>query len=176
MTDRTRIIRGRSSGVIRPRGRLTEWFPSADATVQVSLAAATFVLDQSLTAAELAKRPFTITRTVGSIWIASDQSAQFEVAFGAVGMTVVSSKAVATGATAVPDPITEEGSDEWFLYRSFCVSGGPVVGRPMPEFQFDSRAQRKCQDGEDIAVVVTNASASRGLVYLLKFRLLVKLS
>ena len=101
-----------------PRGvrsrRKTEWFPSADVTALTSLAPATFNFDQSLTAVELAKRPFTVTRTIGSIWVRSDQVAAVEDPFGAVGFTVVSDKAIATGVTALPDPITQEGSDAWF--------------------------------------------------------------
>ncbi len=171
-----RIIRSPSFGVRRagPR-RQTEWFPSSDSSAAAALAAATFVFDQSLTTAEKAKRPFTVTRTVGSLFISSDQSAAIEFPFGALGFIVVSDKASATGVTAVPDPITQEGSDGWFVYRSFGVSGNPEEGRVLHEFPFDSRAQRKVQDGEDIAVVISNASV-HGLSYILKFRLLIKVA
>jgi len=172
------IRRGATFGVRGgARGRLTEWFPSADVTGEASLAAGTFVFLQSLTAAELAKRPFTVTRTVGNIWVRSDQVAAQELVFGAIGFIVVSDKAIALGATAIPDPITQEGSDEWFAYRSFGIgadAGG--LGSPVGEFAFDSRAQRKVADGEDIAVVVTNADATHGMQFVVKFRILVKLS
>ncbi len=172
-----RILR-RSSFVRggRSSGRLTEWQGSPNNTAETDLPANTFLLFASLTAAELAKRPFTITRTVGSLWVRSDQRAADEQPFGALGFIVVSEKAVATGATALPDPITEEASDEWFAYRSFAVNGGPIDGRNMMEFQYDSRAQRKVQDGEDIAVMITNASAANGLTFIHKFRLLIKVA
>ncbi len=170
--------RGRSSLVVRGRssGRLTEWFGSADQTAAQALAAGSFILSQSLNAAALAKRPFTITRTVGSIWVQSDNEAAAEFPFGAVGAIVVSEKAAVAGAASVPDPITEESSDEWFMYRSFAVASTPIVGRMFAEFAFDSRAQRKVQDGEQIVWMVANANAGHGLAFVLKFRLLVKLS
>ena len=155
---------------------MTEWFASADVTDFTNLSAGSFAFDQSLSTVELAKRPFTVTRTVGSIWVKSDQVAALEFPFGAIGMQVVSEKAAATGVTALPDPITQEASDEWFTYRAFAVGGGTVSGAPVMEYAFDSRGQRKVQDGEDLAVMVTNASATDGVLYVLKFRILVRLS
>jgi len=96
--------------------------------------------------------------------------------FGAVGMQVVSQKAVATGVTALPDPITQEDSDAWFMYKSFAATGFPIVGNPINRYDFDSRAQRIVEDGSDIAVMVTNASAAAGLAYVLKFRILVRVN
>ena len=171
-----RIIRRSSAVAVRGPRRKTEWFPSADITGFTTLGAATFVVSQSLTAGELAKRPFTVVRTVGSIWITSDQVAASETPFGAVGFIVVSDKAVATGATAIPDPITQEGSDEWFTYTQFAAQGGPLSGRQISEYKFDSRAMRKVEDGEDIVIVVSNAHATAGLDFGIKFRLLVKLA
>ena len=173
-----RIIRSRSVvGGNRSRGRLTEWIGSANVTAPTVLPAGSFVLSQSLTAAELAKRPFTITRFVGSIYVRSDQIAVRETPFGAVGGIVVSDKAVTTGATAVPDPITQESSDEWFMYQSYAVAGVNSASEPpLMAYPFDSRGQRKVQDGDDVVIVVSNASAANGVEFILKFRMLVKLS
>jgi len=162
--------------LVRSKRRATEWFASVDITGSTVLAAATFVFTASFSTAELAKRPFTITRTIGGIWVASDQVAALEFPFGAMGMQVVSEKAVATGATALPDPITEEASDAWFVYQSFAVAGGPIDGSGGVWFPFDSRAQRKVEDGSDVAVMVTNADANFGLRFILKFRLLIKVN
>jgi len=172
------LRRGRSSFVSRGRspGRLTEWFGSVNITAFTGLAAASFIFDQQFSAAELAKRPLTVTRTIGQIYVQSDQVAAEEQPFGAVGMMVVSEKAAATGVTALPDPITEEPSDEWFVYRSFSVDGGPITGRVVREFSFDSRAQRKVVDGETVVVMIANGSAANALRFLMKFRMLVKLS
>ncbi len=174
---RNRVIR-RSSGFGRgaPR-RQTEWIPLAFGSDRLALAASSGVLTSSLNAAALAKRPFTVTRTVGSLFIASDQQAASEFPFGAFGMMVVSEKAVATGFTAVPDPVTEVGLDEWFVYQQFMVSGSGDAGfRNWMNFPFDSRAQRKVQDGEDITVMLANASATDGLFFQVFFRMLVKLA
>ena len=160
----------------RSPGRLTEWFGSADSTGVAALAAASFTLNQSLTAVELAKRPFTVTRTVGSIWVSSDQVAAPEVPFGALGFIVVSEKASATGVTAVPDPITQEASDDWFVYQSILGFGDATVQRPMTEYKFDSRGQRKVEDGQDIVIMIANASSTDGMFFIVKFRMLVKLS
>ncbi len=175
MPNRIISRRGPLVGRVGKR-RETEWFPSANISGSTVLPAASFVLLQSLSAASLAKRPFTVTRTVGSVWVLGDQDAAEEFPFGALGFIVVSDKASATGVTAVPDPISEEGSDGWFTYRSFAVSSGPILGRPATEFAFDSRAQRKVQDGEDIVVMVANAHATQGFRFAVKFRLLIKVS
>ena len=126
---------------------------------------------------ELAKRPFTVTRTVGSLYVQSDQVAASENPFGSIGMMVVSDQAITTGITAVPDPVSQAASDGWFLYRSFGVQGGPIGGQEVFEFKFDSRAQRKVEEGFDIAVVVGNsAAAALGIRFSINFRMLVKLS
>ena len=160
----------------RAQKRQTEWLGSADQTAITALPAASFIFDQSLTTAELAKRPFTITRTVGSIWVRSDQVAAREDPFGAVGFQVVSEKAVATGVTAIPDPISQEASDTWFTYAQWASEADTLRGSPLVEYKFDSRGQRKVEDGFDIAVVVANASAAFGASYILKFRLLIKVA
>ena len=169
--SRYAIHSGRSSG------RLTEWIGAPFVAAETGLAAATFVLDSSLSTLSLAKRPFTITRTIGTLWVGSDQLAGPEYPFGALGMQVVSDKAVATGATALPDPVTEVSDDRWFMYKAFAAYGGVVQGRGnLHTFDFDSRAQRKVEDGDDIAVMMANSSATDGLEYILNYRILVKLS
>ena len=170
----------RSSGLTRGRsqGRLTEWFGTVFGTDVINLPAASGLIALVMTAAELAKRPFTITRTVGLLSVQSDQNAAIENPFGALGGLVVSEKAIATGFTAVPDPVTESDSDLWFLYQSFAAEGSAStnVGRPVQEYLLDSRAQRKVQDGEEFAFVIANSSAADGLNFFLNLRILVKLS
>ena len=165
-----------SGGVRGGRGRLTEWFGSALPTIK-TIAGGVFALDQVLTAVELAKRPFTITRTVGSILVANDQVIEVQRPFGGFGMAVVSEQAIAAGAASLPDPVADIGSDLWFLYRDFGAVGGPVSGQQFTEFAFDSRAQRKVEDGSEIAVMIgNNAAGTHVLLYVLQFRMLVKVS
>ena len=174
---RNRVARRSFSGRRSP-GRLTEWFSQDFQTGVLQLTANTFQLTTSLTAAALAKRPFTITRTIGSLYVRSDQVAAIEDPFGALGMMVVSEKAVATGATAVPDPVTQAGSDEWFVYQTFYVGGNSTAnaGRDWAVYHFDSRAQRKVQDGENIVVVLANANTAHSVTFIQNFRMLIKLS
>ncbi len=173
---RNRIVRRPSGFGRRSPGRLTEWFGDPFQTVETALPANTFIVVSSLTAAGLAKRPFTITRTVGNIFVRAESEILGTEPFGAIGFIVVSDKAVATGPTALPDPITQEGSDEWFTYLSFAAGGSVGGGAPLMAFPFDSRAQRKVQDGEDIAVMVSNASVADAMQFIVKFRLLIKVT
>ena len=171
----SRFHTGRSSR------RQTQWLASADATGVTTLAGAAKILDQSLTAAELTLLPFTVVRVRGLIYVQSDQVAADEQQFGGVGMAVVSDLAIAAGVASIPDPITNEDSDLWFMHRFFSygmlIGSGAGTGVPTPNgttFEFDSKAMRKVEEGSDIAVVLANATAA-GFRYWLKFRLLVKL-
>ena len=155
---------------------MTEWLNSPNVTAETALAANTFAFLGSLNAAALAARPFTVIRTVGSIWVKSDQVASAELPFGALGFQIVSDKAVATGVTALPDPITEEASDTWFVYQQWAASGGAVDGAILMEYKFDSRAMRKVEDGFDMAFMIANANAADGVVFVVKFCMLIKLA
>ncbi len=174
---RNRGMVRRSFGRSSP-GRLTEWLSSADATDVIPLAANSIVLDSSLTTAELAKRPFTITRLVGSIWVQSDQNVAPEVPFGAIGLIVVMETAVTAGVASLPLPFTQAENDGWFAHQFFAAEGSAStnVGRPLERFSYDFRSQRKVEEGMNIAVVVQNGSATDGLNYISQFRMLIKLS
>jgi len=174
-----RISRG---GVIRsgPR-RATKWIASADIDAEASLAASASVLTQTLSAASLVNTlPATIVRTRGILWVSSDQEAQDEEPFGALGFAVVSEQARATGITAVPTPITDEGSDLWFVHQYWqadmsFISASGYTTNGFKAYEFDSKAMRKVQDGDSVAVVMENANASFGCTFILKFRMLFKL-
>ncbi len=171
MASRTRVRTFRGQA---PR-RSTEWFASVDSTAVATLAAATKVLDQSLTAAELAKLPFTVVRVRGSVWVNSDQTAGDEQQLLGVGFGVFSDTAVAAGIASLPDPISNEADDLWFVHR-FAFSSVNVDGGALGIVtEFDSRAMRKVQEGSDIGVILANGSAAAGLQFWLKFRMLVKL-
>ncbi len=167
-------FRGRSG-----QRRKTQWIGSADVTAVTTVAGGSARLDQTLTTAELALRPFTIVRTVGVVMVKSDQITAIEDAYAAFGGCVVSENAVAIGVTAVPLPIGDEGSDLWFMYEtamcSFVFGDGTGFVSPGGYSKyFDSRAARKVQDGEDIAFVMEVGSGV-GLSFYWKFRMLVKL-
>ena len=58
----------------------------------------------------------TVLRTVGSIYVASDQTAANEAQLGAFGLILVTDQALSVGITAIPDPITDINDDGWFVY------------------------------------------------------------
>ncbi len=173
MANRVRQISFSGRGRVAPRK--TEWFPSADTAALTVLLAANAIFDQSLIATELALRPFTVVRVRGSVYISSDQSGAVERQLGAIGFAVVSEEAIAVGGTALPIPISNEGSGLWFVHRIFANAMRTTTDSHLEEFPFDSKAMRKVEQGQNIAVMIENADSTFGLQYWLKFRLLVKL-
>ena len=173
-----RNVRRSFSSARRSPGRLTEWFFQDFQTGVLQLTANTFQVLTSLNAAGLAKLPFTVTRTVGSLYVRSDQVAAIEDPFGALGAMVVSQKAVTTGATAIPDPVSQGQSDEWFMYTTFYVGGNSTAnaGRDWAVYHYDSRAQRKVKDGEQIVFVLANANTAHSVTFIHNMRMLIKLS
>ncbi len=119
-----------------------------------------------------------MVRVRGMFFWSSDQTAATEFQLASLGMAVVSDQAIAAGAASLPDPVGDEASDLWFVYKS--VASGVVAGAANGNIrghmvEFDSKAMRKVPEGADIAVMVGNESSTFGLNFQLKFRLLVKL-
>jgi len=175
--------RARRGGFAIARGgirRSTLWAASGDVVAATGIAAATAVLDQTFNQATLADVvPCTIVRTVGLFSVGTDQVAASEQPLVAMGAAVVSEQALAAGVASLPTPIVEEDSDLWFLYETAVVEFlfGDATGFALTNTvkYFDSRAQRKIQDGQGIVFMVENASATAGAQYWLKFRMLLKL-
>ena len=160
------------------RRRETSWFsaPSASFTLAAPNTAA---LVRSLNAAALALRPFTIVRYRGRYHIESDQSAASEFFDCSIGLAVVSDQATAIGVTAVPTPTTDLGSDLWFVYESlqdiFELGDATGFARMGISKDYDSRAMRKVEDGQDVVFVAENTAASNGVTVRDQGRMLVKL-
>ncbi len=163
--------------------RQTQWLASVDVETETALNPASVLLNQSFDGTQTqALGPFTITRTIGSLWVASDQIAADESALCGLGMSVVTQQANAAGAASVPAPFRDEGSESFFMYGIALASmdvAGAVAGFQQnafsARFDFDSRAQRKVQPNEAIVIVLENAAAAHRLVFYLKFRILVKM-
>ena len=162
-------------GVMR---RETSWF-SVSASGTSLAGASTAVLASSLNAAGLALRPFTIVRTRGYMHVSSDQQAASENYSVALGYAVVSDQAVAIGVTAVPTPTTDRGSDLWYVYEEIYgrvafsdATGIREVGHGR---EFDSKAMRKVEVGQDVISVVETTVASSGALITEGGRYLVKL-
>ncbi len=173
----------RKSGFIRRHGKMvreTAWFGGIFS--QVSLSGANAVsLATTLNAAALAMRPFTLIRTRGIVTVRSDQRAATENYAVAFGRTVVTDQAVAIGVTAVPTPITDSDSDLWFVYE--VLAGQISVGTDIGVFesgamglnrQFDSKAMRKVEPGQDVVSVIEN-NFSAGTITTIFSRSLIKL-
>ncbi len=175
MANRTIVPRGRGRSVRRK----SLWLAFAQVfTVPAVVGASTALLLSSLNAGALALRPFTVIRTRGIVYMATDQDAADEVPFGAFGFATVSDQASAIGVTAVPTPTTDAGSSLWFSWTPWVVdirvptqASIASVGQP---YIFDSKAMRKVEVGEDIVMMVENQSSSSGATLIALARMLIK--
>ena len=142
-------------------------------------AASTAVLLNTLGASALAIRPFTIIRARGSMFLESDTITASEFYQASLGFAVVSEQAVAIGVTAIPTPQTDAGSDLWFVYESlqgrlrFATSAGFRDTGHLKDY--DSRAMRKVEEGQDLVIVAETSSISLGATLGYTGRFLVKL-
>ena len=173
-----RLRTGRGFSPVR---RSSIWLGSAVQTAVDSLAAATVTLDQSIVGAQIqALGNGTIARTRGTLWVASDQVIAQEDPFGALGMIVITEAARVAG--AVPGPGTTPDADQWFVHLFWKASMQVSAAAPASlaggsfwsRYEFDSKAQRKVEDGQAIAVVMENNSAAHGARFLINFRMLYR--
>ena len=164
------------------RGRAGTRRETAWIAIQALVDTATnaLVLISQLNATALALRPFTIVRIHWSIWMITDNIASSENQLAAVGAAVVSEQASAIGITAVPTPISDAGSDLFFLHQSM-VSATDVltaVGQSSPSgvgFEVDSKAMRKVNDDQDVVFVYENSGGGGGSTIMTMGRMLLKL-
>jgi len=142
-------------------------------------AATTPVLFSGYSAAALALRPFTIVRTRGWFSIRSDQEGADETYAASLAMAIVSDQALAIGVTAVPTAVTNRESDLFFLYEelsgNFVFVSGLTAFESAPGTKFDSKAMRKVEVGQDIAVTIESPAVSNGVAVYKAGRQLVKL-
>ncbi len=118
-------------------------------------------------------------RIRGRLWTATDQLAGPEDAFGAYGFAVVSDQASAIGVTAVPTPITDAGSSLFLSWTSWFapLEHGTTVGfdaRPGFIVEYDSKAMRKVEIGQDFVEVIENANSGDGANFVAMTRILIK--
>jgi len=170
---RKRFVRGGKSV------RETSWV-FVDPTVTQLAAANTAVIVGISNAALLALRPFTVIRVHGFFGISADQATADESIAAAVGYSVVSDQAGAIGVTAVPTPFTDLGSDLWFVHqimmaRTEFQSGTGVNFNTVRGGAYQSKAMRKVNDDETIAITIETASTSSGLFVHHAARMLIKL-
>ena len=171
----------RKSGYVRRNGvmrRESLWFTGV-MTLTTLGAPSTAVLVTTLNAAALALRPFTVVRTRGTWQVISDNSTVAESYQVQLGHAVVSDQASAIGITAVSTPATDSGSDLWYVFETQMGSLEVTtdVGRYIKErsVNFDSKAMRKVEDGEDLITVLETSAISLGASVRLFSRTLIKL-
>ena len=172
-----RIVSFPSRG--RSTKRKTLWLDFAQVFAgTTTIAAAMALLASSLNAAALALRPFTIVRTRGLWFINSDAINAREEPFGALGFAVVSDQVSAIGVTAVPTPIVDAGSSLFFSwtpgYADLVFSSAVGITSAMKAYEFDSKAMRKVEIGQDLVVTVENGSSTDGMTTMFMARILIK--
>ena len=156
--------------------RVADWFGVS--LGPTSLPASAKVLMGTLNAAALDVRPFTIVRTRVTMFVESDQSVASEITRGVLGLIIVSDQAVAAGSASVPGPVTNSDAP-FFVYEPFVNSFSFATASGFVEpagtiVQIDSKAMRKVSSGENLAIILENATAL-GAIVSLQGRFLVKM-
>ena len=147
-----RVRRGRApfpSGHRAP----TNWARTVN-TSFVELAAGTKVL-LSLVVLSNPGINETIRRTRGVISVRDDAQTSM---IGAFGMVVVNDLAIAAGVASMPGPVTDASDDGWFVWQPFAVGEG--IANTSHDFEFDSKAMRKIEEGFGVAIIAENAAAT----------------
>ncbi len=168
---------GRFPALRQGQRRETSWIDvvASDTTLA---AAGTQVLINSLNAAALALRPFTVVRTRGTWLVTSDQNAATESFFGNLGAAVVSEQASTVGIGGIPTPATERGSDLFFVLETwpgFLRFGSAIGSQVEVPREYDSRAMRKVNDDQDIVFVLEAGLIGSGIDVQHVARFLIKL-
>ncbi len=167
------------SGMVRGRTdkRKTTWVAGATSAGLTVLASASSVLDQTLIGST-AGAPFTIIRTRGLFYAESDQVAANEHPNGAFGFALVRDPAAAAGIISIPTPLTEQDDESWFVWQAYQaayhVDAAGSTASPH-RIEFDSKAQRKVQEGDTMVVVVQNSGSGHGIEFSINFRMLIML-
>jgi len=171
----------RKSGFVRREGRMRRemlWLET-DVTSTTISAASGVALITVLNAAALALRPFTVIRSRGYLHVESDQvggSENFQVGYGQIVVTDVAS---AAGVGSVPTPEAESSSDwqtyVWLMGTFTLVSAAGFDAHAGFGREFDSKAMRKVDLGDDLVEVVEAATTSSGFNVKVFNRSLVKL-
>jgi len=134
-----------------------------------------------LNAAALAMRPFTVVRSRFNWAIVSDQVVAAESFGAAAGGCVVSDQAAAIGVSAVPTPVTDQGSDLFYWYdqhfgRFLVLSAIGFVETGADNMRdIDSKAMRKVNEDEDLIITFETFSFVSSAQITFGGRFLVKL-
>jgi len=162
------------------RKRLTEWGICTTPTGFSTVAAGAKVLLVLVPVANLApESPATIVRSRFILGVRSDQSTATEDLIGAFGIGFVNVVAGALGITALPGPATDCAWGGWMVWQPLIDSIRATTdvgfqGRFTRQYTIDSKAMRKFQEDESLAMVVENTSGAHNFEVALAGRMLVK--
>ena len=155
--------------------RLTTWFQFQPVSTTIATNNGTNLVF-SLNATALALRPFTIVRSHFELALQSDQAAAIEEQSIGFGIAVVSDQAVAAGIGSIPTPVTEAGSNLWFMHHFLFADESNLTDRTRNgQFRaYDSKAMRKVEVGQDLVVVLEGGGIGGGTITRIAGRLLIK--
>ena len=126
----------------------------------------------------------TIVRTRGELYLRLLSSSTAQGGFQwAAGLCIVSSKAAAIGATAIPGPLTEIEWEGWFWHSQGAIkTGGPVPVDSITSVdlvqrvEIDSKAMRKIDSEETIVGMLETVEVGTSTMHAeLRTRILSKL-
>ncbi len=136
---------------------------------ETTLAINTKIILLSFTSAGLPSHE-TVTRIVGGV--AMSPSTAVAAGVFVIGGAVFADAAVAAGVASLPDPITDVADDIWsFIHvMPYIITGGAteLVSR------FDSRGQRKVEEGQQFVVIGANSTLGSTIETAGYLRLLAK--
>ena len=118
----------------------------------------------------------TIRRTRGLLSIKTDDPSALEDQVGAFGAVIVSDSAATAGVGSIPTPVTEASDDGWFVWMPFLGSTKIVGEAGVINYEYDSKAMRRVEEGFVAAFVIENSSTTDGLLFANSLSVLTSLS
>ena len=117
----------------------------------------------------------TIRRTRGLISIRSVDTGDIQ-RLGSLGFIVVNDLAAAAGVASMPGPITDGSDDGWFVWQPVLSGKASAAILESEQFEFDSKAMRRIEEGFTIAVIAENAHATLDFEVAIGFSILTSLT
>ena len=136
-------------------------------------------------AAQATSDGLTVVRTRGELLVQLESATAVGDGFRvAVGLCIVSQNAAGIGATAIPDPITDQAWDGWFWYWTGTLSAMIATEAELVQTDaavarivIDSKAMRKIKATDTIVgAFATVESGTAGMRLTLETRTLLKLA
>ncbi len=167
-------VHNRGSSAFRrvPR-RSTGWSAVNSGTTFTALGANTIILDQVFVPLIPEQ---TIVRVRGLLIVETDQQTAPEDMLGAFGISLVEEPAATIGVTAVPQPVSDASSESWLVWQGFGAtykfSAGGFFPRSDVQYVIDSKAMRKLNSNQRLAITLQNFHATTGMNYWYILRIL----